>query len=685
MKKSQLSIILMIACCFQVLNSKAQCLAGQTDVQIDVTTDAYGYECYWQLVPSGNNCGVSTIAEGGNTTQIGCTGGGDQDATTAFGYADNLTISEGPWCLDSALSFDLIYVDDYGDGGATFTVYIDGYPMYQFTGIGVGNTFTFTTTPPYPYDAGIISISTPIYVLLVPIDIGGQLFNYGTVDITTIDINYSINNGTAVTESLTGLGIAPYTSYSYIFGTSWIPATAGTYTIKAWSGNINGSADMNSGNDTMIITVVAGEPVANVIDNYLVGTPSFTPIATSADGVSAPRDLDFATILSDYELWIINKGTENSGGKTVTIYNAGLPGQTSDLRQDGNAWHFMSLPTGIAFSDNGNFATSPGVQDANHGSGHYTGPTLWDPALYSVPNNGNGSHVDMLHQSPYSMGIAADHENKFWVYNGWSNTLDYYDFQIPHEAGGEDHSDGIVRRYSEITFDRIDDNIVNHMVLDKETGWLYMVDNGNTRVLRMDVNSGSATGTFTLYGESVEEHSVYTGVTYATFIDSGLVKPAGIDVIGDRLLVSDYSNGDIIIYDNSGIKGIELGRIHTGSSGIQGIKIGPDGKIWYVNQTENKVYRAEYDGTGAEEVNSGEPIFVYPNPSDGIVHVSLPESRDKIYSIRMLNMIGREIFQSRQMTGGDFNLNLENETAGTYFLEVNDGFVVIIKKIVLTR
>jgi hypothetical protein len=560
--------------------------------------------------------------------------------------------------------------------------------MYTFTGVGTGNTFSFTGSPPLEYDAGVTNISLPLYGNPGALAIEGEVFNFGSTTITSLDLNYSIDNGSTITQSISGISIAPYTSYSFIHPVTWNPTMNGSYLIEAWVSNINDNADMNTVNDLSSFTIVIGDPIPNVIDNYLLSVPNLTTIATSEEDIDLPRDLDFAPILSDYELWVINKKTENTGGETVTIYDAGQSGQSSVWEKDGNAWHFMSLPTGIAFSENGNFATSPGVQDANHGSAHYTGPTLWAPYIYAEPTDGNGSHIDMVHQSPYSMGIAADHDNAFWVYNGWENTLDYYDFQMPHQPGGEDHADAIVRRYEDISFDRIDDNIVNHLVLDKPSGWLYMVDNGNQRILRMDVNSGSITGSFAPYGESLEESSIVTGVIYSVYIDSGLSQPAGIDIIGDRLIVSDYSNGDIIIYDNSGSEGVELGRIHTGSAGIQGIKIGPDGKIWYVNQLENKVYRIEYSETTAlVEVNDDHYLGLYPNPSNtGTVTMAFSGNLSSEHlTITVHDALGRLLMSTTSLGSQYHTLDLSNESGGVYLISILGRETNIVKSLIIQK
>ena len=62
-------------------------------------------------------------------------------------------------------------------------------------------------------------------------------------------------------------------------------------------------------------------------------------------------------------------------------------------------------------------------------------------------------------------------------------------------------------------------------------------------------------------------------------------------------------NPDIIIYDISSIPATELGRINTGAAGIMGVKIGPEGRIWYVDYDSNKLHRVEGQGVGINEHN----------------------------------------------------------------------------------
>lgn len=150
-------LVMVLSLTFQI--SLAQCPAGQSEVFIDVITDGYGYDCYWELLLAGDTCGGNSIFQGGNMA-VGCYGGCLQ-AQTPGGYADNTTISEGPWCLQEGNSYDIVYVDDYGDGGIVFEVYISGQLAKTISGSGCGGTYNFMVQPPLALD----SSNLPIVVL----------------------------------------------------------------------------------------------------------------------------------------------------------------------------------------------------------------------------------------------------------------------------------------------------------------------------------------------------------------------------------------------------------------------------------------------------------------------------------------------------------------------------------------
>lgn len=337
----------------------------------------------------------------------------------------------------------------------------------------------------------------------------------------------------------------------------------------------------------------------NMIDNYLTGTPTYTVIAGSAQRVNQPRDLDFKP--STNELWIINRGS-SAGGSNVIIYNAGESDQNIQFRQDTHTGHFMIYPSGIAFGDNSNFANTNEIKNTADPSSTFMGPTLWtaDTSIFARVFQNNwanpkplGSHLDMLHQSPFSMGIAHDSANMYWVFDGHNGNLCKYDFAEDHSPGYDDHSNGRIWRYTDVPLTRVA-NVPGHLVKDKTTGWLYMIDAGTKKLKRLNTNTGSITGTLNVpstSGEGLNGYWAVTGATVQTLDSFTTSQPCGVDVYNGRLLVSDYANGNIYVYDVTGASPVRLGTIATGQTGIMGIKIGADGRIWFVNYTQNTVVR----------------------------------------------------------------------------------------------
>lgn len=519
----------------------------------------------------------------------------------------------------------------------------------------------------------------------VDFPIRGTLLNNGITPITELEITYTLNGANPVAGTLSGLNIAPFTNFEFEHPKTWTPDAGGMYTVEVTISAINGQTDENMANNSLTFETEIYPHVIppNRIDELLAAPPVFETIATVANQLNLPTDLDFFPILGKNELWVINERNEDIGGSTLTIYDAGTPEQSFLHRVDGNAWHFMSLPTGIAFGDNFNFASSPGVKDANHNNGTFTGPTLWDsdPAVYAMPSGGNGSHIDMLHGSPYSMGIAHEVDNVYWVFDGWNSTIVRYDFQNDHGPGNDDHSDAIVRRYTEIKV-KADRPVPSHLVLDKASGWLYVVDNGNDRVLRLDINSGQVSNTLPMINEPLAEHSAVNTVTWEVIIDQGLTRPSGIEIIGNRLLVSDYATGDILVYDMDN-NFAALGTIATGQPGITGLKVGPDGAIWYTNRTQNslrKITPGDVSSTGAPA--SLAQVRVMPNPTTGMLRVQLPETSEA--TLMLSDFTGKQIQRVPHARNGQ-QLDLGTLPNGVYLLTIAGEGYSTTRKVILSK
>jgi len=407
----------------------------------------------------------------------------------------------------------------------------------------------------------------------------------------------------------------------------------------------------------------------------------FETIAGATDGISKPNDLDFnmAETNDSKELWVINEGTENTGGSTVTILNAGESNQTEVYKKDGNSWHFMSLPTALAFGDHGEWANSPGILSANHNGSLFTGPSLWasDFSIYAItPPGKNGSHLDMLHQSPLSMGIAHEKDNVYWVNDGYHETIVMYDFAEDHGPGNSWHDDGRVHFYYEISLKRDATGIPGHMILDKATNWLYICDTGNKRIIRMEVGSADKKSDLPFNMELLAERWEMENVNWEIVVSTGLDKPCGIDVFGDRMVVTDNGTNEIIIYDISSNPISEVGRISVphANANIRGVKVDPKGQIWFVDYNTNKVYKLDNQNVvGINEVGQQISFSVYPNPARAHLNVQL-DGNAVISNIRIADTQGRNVmnnYDARNL----INLDVSHLNSGMYiiYVQATDG------------
>jgi hypothetical protein len=269
------------------------------------------------------------------------------------------------------------------------------------------------------------------------------------------------------------------------------------------------------------------------------------------------------------------------------------------IKQDANAWHFMRRPTSISFGDNGTFATCGEARTDNDTDDpfDYAGPVLWssDPAIFGVkPEPGqNGTHLDMLHESPFCMGIAHERDNVYWVFNGQRGALDRYDFNAPHVIGGEDHADGELYRHLDGSLLRVPE-IPSHLAFDKTRNLLYVADTGKARVLQVEASSGTPDGEVPTL-DAIATHVRMAGTAYTEFGPARLLSlPSGLALKADRVFVGDNATGSIHVLDPTGSP---LERIDTTlpPGALSGIAVGPDDQLYVGDLTATRVYRLDFE------------------------------------------------------------------------------------------
>jgi hypothetical protein len=328
------------------------------------------------------------------------------------------------------------------------------------------------------------------------------------------------------------------------------------------------------------------------------GVPEFgktlTVVGTAKDGLNAPRDLKFDPFHPE-QLWTANEGING----IVLYQNPGTAQQTSEVRVDYYARHFMDKVSSISFGANNEFASCQESHDdwndQPQAPDDFMGPTLWLADLdifakvnQTFPPPPEGSHIDMNHESPLCTGIAWDHDLVYWAYDGQNRDIVRYDFVVDHGPGGQDHSHSIVRRYVDATVTPVAE-VASHMIVDHATGILYVADTGASRVMKLDTATGSVTGSLPQVFEPLAEYSKVQGASYTALV-TDVAEPSGIELNAGRLFVSDHKTGTIRAY---ALDGTLLGTMSTGATGLMGITIGPDHKLWFVDREAQTVARVD--------------------------------------------------------------------------------------------
>lgn len=353
-------------------------------------------------------------------------------------------------------------------------------------------------------------------------------------------------------------------------------------------------------------------------------TVSFVPLFTApADmfcvgGICTtgiPTDLEFNPVRPE-ELWVVYRqphpgglcedpgakaNADTSGcaylfGKVAIITDTTSATPNVRVVEDGNSWHFMRLTTSLAFANDDTFAT---IGEDRTGNMHnqpldYMGPTLWssDPAIFAVDFQKNGSHLDMLHASPYGMGIAHQKDHVFYVFNGQAGAIDAYDFKEPHPPGEEDHSDGTLQRFVTNEVQR-KANIPSHMDFLPDKTTLVIADTGNGRVVALDTTSGKLGARLSIDDNQIADPRSVDGATLKELVAPGvLALPSGL-VVGERsFAVGDAETGRIhqFTFDGKALLTVDTG---LPPNALGGLELGPDGHLYLTRKDTNQVVRVD--------------------------------------------------------------------------------------------
>ncbi|HEV3193456.1 MAG TPA: hypothetical protein VGY54_23270 [Polyangiaceae bacterium] len=336
---------------------------------------------------------------------------------------------------------------------------------------------------------------------------------------------------------------------------------------------------------------IAGLPGIPVLGggHHAVPASQIHVISTQANGLNAPTDLAFNPRVPD-QLWVTNHADHSM----VIVQHMGTATQSSSKRTgtDDDGGHFLAKPAALAFGAPGRLATAEDENQITQPTtpGSFMGPTFWSSDV-NIFDGGMASHYGMLHNSPLSVGIAWDHDNVYWVFDGTHSSLTRYDFHAGHPLGGTDHSNGEVARFVEGQVARVAGN-VSHLKVDHDTHLLYVADTGNSRIAVLDTTTGTRGAPISPNFDGDLQYEM-TGATLATLVDgsaAGLQRPSGLALEQHVLFVTDSASSRIYAFDLQGrpLDWLDLSpQVQPG--GLMGLTVDAAGNIFLVDNIGNQV------------------------------------------------------------------------------------------------
>lgn len=328
------------------------------------------------------------------------------------------------------------------------------------------------------------------------------------------------------------------------------------------------------------------------------GSPSSVTFTEIYSGKKRSELVDLAFNSNDpTQLWVIGYG--DSTVHVGTGVSGDNPGEWKEY-YDPAATHFMYKPPAIAMGENGLWGIC-GDNDNRHSNprlepNYFMGPALFtsDLEIFTTQNEETmlGSHYDMLHNTSLCRGIAHMEKNIFWTFNGQLGSIEKYNFNKPHEPGGDDHSDGEIYRYVEGQVKGVD-GVSSHLFYDPSDGYLYIADTGNKRIAKLDTTSGKLGGRLPLINEPLKKSGVMEGATVEDVVPEGtLEQPSGIEVRNGLIYVTDTATATFHVFDK---EGKEIRKLETGltAGALSGFIFGTDGKIYFTDRNRGKVVRID--------------------------------------------------------------------------------------------
>ncbi|MBC7865797.1 MAG: T9SS type A sorting domain-containing protein [Bacteroidia bacterium] len=268
------------------------------------------------------------------------------------------------------------------------------------------------------YDMTVLNKTVQQYLILsqAPFTMQGVVSNFGSQNVTSFDLNYSVNGGTTVTAPVTAVNITPQDTELIYHPGTWTPATTGTYSVSLWASNINGNGDMYTMNDTLDFTI-------NVVDTFCVRKPLMEVFTSATCGPCVAGNLNMENnVIPNISNYTVIKYQQNFPGagdpyqtteatnRRSTYYSiSSIPRMEIDGQWDGNA-------AGLSVPIYNSYAAEPAFVEIAITNATYNGTIVQVDATIKPLINFNGTnysyHVVVIEKSTTG-NVATNGETIF--------------------------------------------------------------------------------------------------------------------------------------------------------------------------------------------------------------------------------------------------------------------------------
>ncbi|PLX17967.1 MAG: hypothetical protein C0599_13045 [Salinivirgaceae bacterium] len=586
-------------------------------------------------------------------------------------------------------------------------------------------------------DAALANIDVDNYITAGDVTIGGTIANYGSTELTAIDINWQVDGGTINTQTISDLTLSLNDTYSFSHTDTWT-AALGDHDLKVWVSNMNGTGgDEFNINDTIekTVHVVSFIPEKKVFGEEATGTWCGWCVRGHVymDSMAYKYPDTWIGVAVHNSDPMVNTVYDNGIGNMISGYPSGLvdriPGtfdpstfESAYLQQINNVppatmdvtltgWDpstrivtfdvssefvvdYADLRFNAVIAESYVTGTESTYAQANYYSGGDYGPMA---GYEDLPNPVPASQMVYMHVAREILGGWDGTESSIPATVNSGETHSYsYEYTVP-ENYNPNHMDFIgllidqnsgailnandveITKYN-VTFNVVDDSsnpLENaEVVID---GMTYMTDNTGAVVVEL-INEDYS------YDASLEGYEPASG----TFTVNGADQTVDVTLvfIPTYTLTFNVTNGTDPI-EGARVFVLGVGENFTDVDGNVAITdLLAENYSYEVSATD---YTTQYgiasivDADVTEDVvlnyvgiNAASSINfnVYPNPVKESVNVELPGK----FNVKVLNAVGQVV--SSKIIDGSGSISTSELGSGIYFVKVSNDTQIGVKQIV---